>query len=138
MFLRGTDYIALRPSGHHVQPSTGDVINKTVEFLNKYHEIKFIYLVTEDIKIYTAFKEQFGEMLIVTEQNYVQERKDNWISESFNDDPYERGFNYLVKLVLLSKCDYIVSSITPGSEFAMDIRGTKPIDLYIFDLGLYE
>ena len=51
MFLRGTDYVSLRPKGHHVQPTVEQLCDKIDDFL-KLHVIKKIYVVTEDYEIY--------------------------------------------------------------------------------------
>ena len=55
-----------------------------------------------------------------------------------NDDKKQRGQNYLVKMILLSKCKYLISSITQGSKFSYALNGGKDKDEYIFNLGLYD
>lgn len=141
VYIRGTDYIKLKPSGEHVQPDIESVIEKTKEFLNKYPGNK-IFLVTEDFENYSRMKKEFGDLLKITDfdtfiQNYNGK---DFLSKSdvLNKNKKERGMDYLVKMVLLSKCKYLISSITMGSIAAYAMNGNKYEDSYIFDLGLYN
>lgn len=54
------------------------------------------------------------------------------------EDKKKRGIDYLVKIILLSRCRYLISSITMGSIAAYCFNGGKYEDKYIFDLGYYE
>ena len=54
------------------------------------------------------------------------------------DNKKLRGQRYLVKMILLSKCKYLISSITQGSKFSYALNGGKYLDEYIFNLGLYD
>ena len=62
------------------------------------------------------------------------------LSESnvLDEDKKQRGQKYLVKMILLSRCKYLISSITQGSKFSYALNGGKYMDEYIFDLGLYS
>ena len=40
-------------------------------------------------------------------------------------------------MILLSKCNYLITSITQGSKFSYILNGGKYMDKYVFDLGLY-
>lgn len=53
-------------------------------------------------------------------------------------DKKKRGIDYLVKIILLSRCRYLISSITMGSIAAYCYNGGKYEEEYIFDLGYYE
>ena len=59
-------------------------------------------------------------------------------SNVLDDDKKQRGQKYLVKMILLSRCKYLISSITQGSKFSYSLNGGKYKDEYIFDLGLYD
>ena len=59
-------------------------------------------------------------------------------SNILEDNKKLRGQNYLVKMILLSKCKYLISSITQGSKFSYALNGGKYKDEYIFNLGLYD
>ena len=141
IYIRGTDYVKLKPSGEHIQPSVELVIKKSKEFINKYPDSKF-FLVTEDYDIYIKLIEAFGDLIQIAKfdtfvKNYTG---DNFLSRSnvLEKDTKKRGMDYLVKIILLSKCKYLISSITMGSIAAYAINGNKYRDVFIFDLGLYE
>ena len=138
VFVRGTDYITLKPKGHYVQPELGDVIVKIEEFLEKY-DIDQIYVVTEDYSYYTELKKIFGDKIFSSDSNFVKNYSTkDYVSEAFDNDPYERGLMYLIRILLLSKCEYVISSKANGSMFAELMREDECIDSYWFDLGIYD
>lgn len=139
VFLRGTDYTALKPKGHYRQPSVEQVIDKMKEFLSLY-EVSKIFVVTEDYTIFKKIQSSFSEICVFTsDHDFVTEYQGkDYIFKSMNTDPYIRGLNYLVRIILLTKCDYLISSITNGSLFALNMMEGTYKDDYWFDLGEYE
>lgn len=143
LYLRGTDYIKLKPSGHPVQPDVNQAVTIIDEYLCKY-DISSVFLVTEDGKIYDAIKEKYGKMCVTPQfDNYIYDydgnrflSKDKSIEE-LASTPYERGMNYLVKMIILSKCGYLVGGNTNGMWAANVFANHKFKDRHIFDLGLY-
>ena len=72
VYIRGTDYVKLKPSGEYVQPSVSDVIPVVHDFLKKYG-LQQIYLVTEDGDIFDKMSEEFGSMIkIVSFDSFVR------------------------------------------------------------------
>lgn len=140
LYIRGTDYIGLKPSGEYIQPSIEQVIPIIKEFLKKYESAK-LFLVTEDGKIYKKLKTEFHSKLIVVSYDtfiYNYPRRDFLSKSNVLDlDKKRRGINYLVKMILLSRCRYLISSITMGSMFSYALNGNCYKDEYIFDLGIY-
>lgn len=143
VYIRGTDYIATKPSGHPIQPSIDKIIEKCDDFLSRYTNIKGIYLVTEDQKYYETMKVKYKQCLYISYQDnfikgYNYEKK-KYLYETFhNENIVRRGQEYLCKIILLSKCGYLVSSLTNGSVTALAFNGDEYKDRYIFDLGLYK
>lgn len=143
LYLRGTDYIALKPSGHPIQPTVEQAIDVVNEYIAKY-DIEKVFLVTEDAKIYKKIKSKYADMCVtVPGDTFVEDYKgknylshDNSISE-LNVSPYMRGLNYLVKLIILSKCGYFVGGDTMGAWSTMLFAGGSYKKKYIFDLGTY-
>ena len=137
VFIRGTDYVKLRPKGHSVQPTIDQICEKVDEMISK-SEIDQIYLVTEDYDYYLKIKEKYGSMVVVADDRFVKNYdKKEYISDVLVDDPYERGLSYLIRLIILSECDYMVSSIASGSIFVKNIRKRTAKEEYWFDLGTY-
>lgn len=138
VFLRGTDFVALKPSGHNVQPTTKQVMEKVDEFLHKY-PIDFIFLVTEDEKIRSEFQEKYRDILLpnmgATIENY--DEKDYICYYLSQEDKINNAKVYLKKLIILSECDYLISSLTNGSVYSLAYNCDFK-DSYIFDLGRYK
>lgn len=141
LFIRGTDYIALKPEGESIQPELNDIFSKVDEFLLKY-EIERIFLVTEDKNIYLEVKNRYHELVhIVNCESFVEnyDGKD-YLYKSFieSDTGYERGMTYLIKILLLSRCQYFIGGITSGSKIALAFNGNQYKEKYVFSLGKYR
>lgn len=140
IFIRGTDYIKLKPTGECVQPEIDVFIEKVDSFVRKYPNKK-IFLVTEDYNHYTELKRHFEKRLQITSFDHFVKNYDgkDFLSKSnvLNEDKRARGIEYLAKVILLSKCKYFISSIATGSIVAYAMNGKKYEDEYVFDLGLY-
>lgn len=136
VFIRGTDYVSLKPKNHPIQPSIDEVIKKIKEFYNKYN-VEKIYVVTEDFSYYERIKSEFKNVFSFGDNFVKNYKQGNYVSEEFNNSPYERGLNYLIRILLLSYCNYTVCSQASGSNFLKLIRKNKPIDEYWFNLGNY-
>lgn len=143
LYLRGTDYIKLKPSGHPVQPNVEQAIEVVDNYLNKYR-LSSIFLVTEDGEIHDAIKNKYGNKCITPEYDryvYGYSGK-NFLSndQHINDlsgDARERGMKYLIKMIILSKCAYLIGGNTNGM-WAVNIFAENAFkDKYIFDLGVY-
>lgn len=140
VYVRGTDYIRLKPSGEYVQPNVQQVEEKIADFIDKYKAP--IFLVTEDGDIYDSLVKKFGSIIkIVSFDSFIRNYDGRDVLSKSNvleDNKKMRGQNYLVKMILLSRCKYFISSITQGSKFSYALNGGKYVDEYIFDLGLYD
>ena len=138
VFLRGTDYVALKPTGHNVQPTISQMISKIEEFLEKYNNDK-IFVVTEDYSYFMQLQEKFGDRVFSYSNQFIENYSGtDYIEKDFSDDSYQRGLQYLIRILLLSRCEYQICSIASGSSFSRLFRLESPRDEYWFDLGLYE
>lgn len=142
LYLRGTDYIKLKPSGHPVQPTPEQAMKIVDEFMHKYN-LSTIFLVTEDGDIYDAIRKKYGDICVTpTFDKYIYgyvgkeflscDEKINQIA----DNAYERGMQYLIKIIILSKCGYLIGGNTNGM-WAANVFANEFKDKFIFDLGLY-
>lgn len=140
VYIRGTDYVKLKPSGEYVQPSVAQMKKKMKEFENKYNAPFF--LVTEDGNIFDELKSEFGDKIkIVSFDTFIRNYKGKDVlskSDVLEKDKKMRGQKYLAKMILLSKCRYLITSITQGSKFSYILNNGKYVDEYVFDLGLYS
>lgn len=135
VFIRGTDYVALKPKNHYVQPSIEDVIKK----INETKNIDQIYLVTEDNNIANIIEKNI-DISIVRFSNGIDYDYDEtkYLSEEINtSEKYTNTVNYLVSVLVLAKCPKIVSSITNATFFLNIIRNVDTSNDYYFNLGRY-
>lgn len=140
VYVRGTDYIRLKPSGEYIQPDLKQVEEHIIDFINKYNAP--IFLVTEDGKIYDSLVNKFGSYIrTVSFDSFIRNYEGKKVLSKSNvleEDKKIRGQKYLIKMILLSRCRYLISSITQGSKFSYALNGGKYVDKYIFNLGLYD
>lgn len=140
VYIRGTDYVKLKPSGEYVQPSVDQMKCKIHEFENRYNAP--IFLVTEDGDIFDKLKDEFGETIkIVSFDTFIRNYEGKDVlsrSNVLEKDKKLRGQKYLAKMILLSRCRYLITSITQGSKFSYILNSGKYVDEYAFDLGLYS
>ena len=138
IFIRGTDYVALKPKGHPIQPSVEQVIEKANEWIDQKH-LKHVFLVTEDYSYVEAFRQSLHSSFQCSDNDFVKDYDSHdYVSSAFKDDAYSRGLNYLIRLILLSKCQYFISSITNGSLYSYLIKEYPFKEEYWFELGVYE
>lgn len=130
----------MRPSGEYVQPNVKQVEQQIEKFIEQYHVS--VFLVTEDGNIYDDLRNKFGEYIkIVSYDSFIYDYDSKDVlsrSNVLEDNKKLRGQKYLVKMILLSRCKYLISSITQGSKFSYALNGGKYVDEYVFDLGLYD
>ena len=122
ILYRGTDYLALKPYGHAIQPNIDDVIQKIIEYKEKYN-INKIFIATEDLCAYEKFKQKFGDMIIDNPQYKIETKQSKrYLSEIINDEStirkdhsYKLGKEYLRSIYILSKCKYFIGGRTYGT-----------------------
>ena len=143
ILLRGTDYSKLKPEGHAIQPNIEDAF-KVIDRVIRKTGLNDLFLVTEDYTIMDLVYKKYGENLVRLKSDYqiknyngrVKLSLDNDSLEQLGRSPKERGAQYLKKLILLSKCDYLIAGNTCGSWFSYIISDTYR-DVCVFDLGKY-
>lgn len=149
VLIRGTDYKNKRPSGHPVQPAIEVVIARCKQVLQE-RGCEYIYLATEDEEAYRAINEAFPEKVFsyqknryhITGEEYLSDQLNKSLMEHGTDQNeiqkaiYERNRQYLVSLIVLSKCTCLVAGATSGTIGAVLLSdGYEYQD--IFDLGNY-
>lgn len=137
--LRGTDYTSLKPKNHPVQPSIDEVIIDLREILSR--QQSDIFLVTEDIQIKERMIKEFGESIIMVDEDYCVEQysEGEMLYETLkkNQNLINNTKQYLVKIALLSKCKNLVASRTNGSLMASIMNGNIYESRKLYDKGIY-
>ena len=59
LFIRGTDYVALKPKGHYIQPTVEMLLSKVKEYIQEF-QIDNIFLITEDKEIENKIKKSLN------------------------------------------------------------------------------
>ena len=125
-----------------------DVQNPTmVEFwhniLDEFN-VEYIYIATEDKLIADRFHEEFPNKVIENKRHYFNEKFDENNLERlsqvhFNreNDDYLKMLEYMSSINIVSKCDYLVTGLSGGSEMAIYRNGNRYKYSYIFDKGVY-
>ena len=141
LYLRGTDYISLKPAGHPIQPTLNDVKEYIEQFLRE-EELERIFLVTEDRTIYEQVKAIYGEKVITLKEDYFIEgyRSGELVLKSLTraGNVEEKQLVYLLKIILLSECQAFVGGRTNGSSVANAFNGGKYKKKFVYNEGVYE
>lgn len=139
VLCRGTDYTGLRPHGHPVQPEPEEVIRRCEAHLQE-HNMRYIYLATEDRSIRKAFEERFPGQ-VYGFQKTLYDGGERLLGELTAGDPtltpYERNLEYLISVRVLSMCTDLIAGITSGTVGAVLMSDGYRIQ-EVFRLGLYE
>ena len=138
VLCRGTDYIALKPKDHPIQPDIDLIIEDSKKLIQE-RDLQLIYLATEDTDIWTRFNDEFPGK-IMSFQNHHFSTKDN---ENVNDiansllSPYERNREYLTSIAILSRCNVLLAGATSGSISALLMSNGYEY-AHIYQLGTYQ
>lgn len=138
LYARGTDYASLKPTSHNIQPTLDELIKKCSEFIMKYNQKVFV--VTEDEKIYSSLKDRFGTSIISfpNDIHFDTNNERKPLYRSLHDvDRIDVAKVYLKKILLLSKCKYLIGGKTNGSLWACIFNDEKYEDICLFDKGIY-
>lgn len=141
--LRSTDYTKTKPKSHPIQPTLEEVFEKIHNVMDEFN-VEYIYIATEDKLIADRFHEEFPNKVIENKRHYFNEKFDENNLERvsqvhFNreNDDYLKMLEYMSSINIVSKCDYLVTGLSGGSEMAIYRNGNRYKYSYIFDKGVY-
>lgn len=141
LYLRGTDYISLKPGGHPIQPTLEDVAQQIDAILQE-EQLENIFLVTEDIRVYEQVKGRYGEKVVILDENeFLTNYKDGEMvleAVARKGSVEEMNLLYLTKIILLSQCHSFVGGRTNGSSVANAFNGGRYKRRFVYDIGYYE
>ena len=140
---RGTDFTALKPPGHPIQPRPESVIEKCDELI-KLHDCDALYLATEDAGIYSLFEKHYGGFLIRDNGSRwnVEDLKNNHsncnlMAGKSKAAIIQNGLEYIGNMCLLTKCKIFAGSATRGSMCVKLMPNHFEYE-HSFDLGYYQ
>ena len=140
VLLRGTDYISRKPPTHPIPPETKDVIKdvKLLDYKNKYD---WVFLATEDRNIRQEFISAIGikiKCLLNKFEIFYNYTTKDFLSNNI-DFKRNREFNknYLLNIIILSKCIDFISARTSGAIGVFILsKGFRNYNVY--NLGYYK
>ena len=138
LFIRGTDYVALKPKGHYIQPTVEMLLSKVKEYIQEF-QIDNIFLITEDKEIENKIKKSLNVSINVLSNNICDkyDGKDYLSSYFSKSEVIENAENYILRVILLARCKYLISSITSATLFMLSFENCMFQKSYFFDLGKY-
>lgn len=139
VLLRGSDYSDNKPKNHPIPPSVKQAIPR-IRTIFEEGNYDRIFLATEDTRILGDMKAEFGEVVFYAPQKREGFTNGKVLREMYkdeaNNDPYKRGFDYIVAMYLLSKCDGFMGCRTSGAVMAY-LLGDHFCDEFFWNLGRY-
>lgn len=139
VLCRGTDYTENKPVGHSIQPSPQQAIDKVREVMAE-QGFEYVFLATEDRKIFDHFKHEFGDKLLFSGQKlYDGMNGKKYLSEipvSCSAEKWQNIVDYYATIYILSKCDGLVAGLTCGSICSYFMTDGYEY-VYFWNLGKY-
>ena len=140
VLARGTDYIALKPKSHPIQPNISNII-KDVKYMDDKYIYDYIFFSSDDEIYRNIFSKSFPsknkQIRLKIKINYDYSQK---LYFGLNKDVKGNiEFNkiYLLNIIILSKCLDLIATKCNGTVGILILtngfRNTK-----IYDLGLYK
>ncbi len=136
---RGTDYLKLKPKWHQVQPEPEQVVADAKAACRE-HGYSKVFLATEDPVIDKLFRDAFGDKLIRYQTCMPKYEQGFLVSSGAIGDgarALEMSRQYMVSIMLLSKCRGLLAGCTSGSVAAM-ILSSGYEWAKVYDLGRYD
>jgi hypothetical protein len=128
---------------HPITPDSTMFLQKTIEAYKEWN-MEYVFLSTIDEYAIDSFKDAFNDKLLllararikpqsVPEENGLpSDHKNHPIQQS----PYTAGLEYLIDMIMLSKCDSYIGPLSFGSNLVIDLNNNQYRNRFIFDLGL--
>lgn len=137
ILCRGTDYVKTKPYAHTIQPTPAQMIEQADRIIEEYH-CKWIYLATEDEEYYQIFSDYYKDKLKVSQARRCNtDGNINDVSYERENDKYLKGKEYLINILLLSKCNCFLAGTVNGTWGALLLSDGFEYEK-MFNLGIYE
>lgn len=118
--LRGTDYVATRPSFHAMQPTIEEFIHGVDEKIKETgKKIDLFFLATEDESIRKALSDYYGNRIYTIDIQRLNPNETWYESDTFLSDKKKSGIEYCVEIGILSRCNAMIASESQGTMAAM-------------------
>lgn len=126
--------------GHPIQPTVDELIQVVRQKISSW-DADYVFLATEQEDNIEDFRDAFGDKLIVYPRKRYQGLKSRGEMNSSvlykNGSKYQTSLDYLTEMELLSRCDFLIGSITSGLRYAIFKNGGKFKHLEVLDYGCF-
>ncbi len=139
VLCRGSDYLRLKPTGHARQPEPEQCIEKTKELMKVWNCNK-VYLSTEDERILQLFRKELENGLFYYDKAYIKDPGTGYVTQvrlDRFDDARKQGEEYLIQILILSKCNALLAGAC-GGTIGAELFSKGYEREFIWDLGLYS
>jgi hypothetical protein len=128
---------------HPLVPDPAMFLQKVIESYKEWN-MEYVFLSTIDEYVIDSFRDAFNDKLLLPERSRIKpqsipeeeglrtEHKNYPIQQS----PYTAGLEYLIDMIMLSKCDSYIGTLSMGSSFVVHLNNNQYRNRFIFDLGL--
>ncbi len=135
VLIRGTDYKGA--AGHPIQPNLQRIV---IEVKKREYKYDKIYVASDEEKNIIELKKIFPGKILVNKRRYYDgiDMSGTSINHTIAkyDDKYIRGLEYLSSIMLLSRCNALISGISGGAVAAVYINNNSYEDLKLLYEGL--
>jgi hypothetical protein len=123
-------------AGHNKVPAWDTIVEKTKKLFEEWR-MDYIFLSSEEKGLIDIFQKEFSDKVLFTERKRVLGLRDEILPCNFSDgEKYKSGLEYIIDIILLSRCNSIICPITSGSMAAIVLNNNEYRNKYIFELGL--
>lgn len=141
IICRGTDYAnGYHPYKHPIPLDANEMLEITQQYLANYG-YDYVYLSTEDEKIFETFKNSFGDRLCSFEQKRYSDDTDRKLVDVIGSENTggrrELGNEYFLTIALLANCDSLIGTHCAGLRGAITLNAGKYEHIKVVNKGLW-
>jgi hypothetical protein len=130
---------------HPVVPDLSSLLQKAIEAYKEWN-MEYVFLSTIDAGVIDPFKDAFGDKLLLLERERINPHlisEEDRVNSDHQNAPLQRsrytsGLEYLIDMIMLSKCDSYVGPLSLGSRLVMDLNNNQFLNHFVFDLGIVQ
>ena len=140
VLARGTDYINTHLANHS-KHATKEMLCDKIDSALEDWGLDYIYLATEDASYCDFFKERYKDKIFYTDQERFAISAGELLADMHRNNSHKRdgfllGVEYILSILLLSKCNSIIASGgCSGLGEAERMNSGKYRNRYVFNLG---
>ena len=128
-------------NGHPIQPGNSELVSLARQRFSEWR-MDYVFLSSDESTIVDDFRSEFGDRLLVLPRI---RRKSGQLFDSSSPNPmytesnlYGTTLEYISEVVLISKCNAIISSVTSGIRFSIVANCGNYEFCEILDKGRFE